>query len=407
MKVSGTHRRGEVRKRRLADLRQRAQLEQRSIAVTAAADGPLRASLAVTYMIPGATWEPVHELRVDGGAGGVALASFAHVQQTTGEDWEHAKVSLATQRSDETLRIPEIEALHLGGGRSLSRWVASSRETFDDASESYAKQNVAFFNTRNADLAQQRVYMDNQQIQLDNARRVAEVFRSLEQRGTTAHFAALGPQTVPSDGSRARVPIGSMQPPADRRILAAPELSLNAVRILDLANRGEQPLLPGKVSLYVDGAFLGLTDLGFIAPGEDFELFLGVADHLKLSRALDEKRSTLSRRGSRTKMSVSFLLRIENLSDRGETVQLRDRVPISQTDQIRVSGVRVSPEGQPDTKGLLSWTVSLAPRETREYHVEYTIEYPTGLPATALEGGRAEEQMLRHQLRELESRMQG
>ncbi len=198
-----------------------------------------------------------------------------------------------------------------------------------------------------------------------------------------------------------RLPIGNVRLQAGHRILAAPELSLNAVRILDLANRGEQPLLPGKVSLYVDGAFLGFTELDFIAPGEDFELFLGVVDHLKLARSLDRRGSELSRRGARTKLSVSFRLRVENLSGRGELVELRDRIPVSQTDQIRVSGVKVSPEGQPDAKGLLSWSVRLAPGEAREYRVAYTIEYPTELPAA---GGRAEE-ALRTQLRSLESLM--
>ena len=51
------------------------------------------------------------------------------------------------------------------------------------------------------------------------------------------------------------------------RVLAAPEISLNAARTVDLANPGKQALLPGKVSLYVEGAFLGLTEMDFVAPG--------------------------------------------------------------------------------------------------------------------------------------------
>ena len=389
----------QVRERRLADLRQRAQLEQRTVVVSATGNGT--ATLAVTYMIPGATWESAHELRTGGSDDSIALTSFAHVQQTTGEDWRDAEISLATQRSDETLRIPEIEALRLGGGRSLSRWVASSQESFGAATENYARQNAVAFALKNPGAAGQQAYLENQQALVYNASRVTEIFRSLEQRGTTAHFAALGRQTVRSDGSRSRVPIGNVRLAADHRILAAPELSLNAVRILDLANRGQQPLLPGKVSLYVDGAFLGFTELDFIATGEGFELFLGVVDHLKLSRSLDRRASELSRRGARTRMSVSFLLRVENLSDRAEQVQLRDRIPVSQTDQIRVSGVKISPDGQPDAKGLLSWPVRLGPREAREYRVEYTIEYPTDLPSA---GGR-EQEALRMQLRDLESQM--
>ena len=61
----------------------------------------------------------------------------------------------------------------------------------------------------------------------------------------------------------------------------------------------------------------------------------------------------------------------------------------------------MSPDGQPDAKGLLRWDVRLGPREARDYRVEYTIEYPTDLPAAS---SRAQED-LRIQLRSLESQM--
>lgn len=395
-----------VREQRLAELRQRAQLEQRSLLISAAGKGAV--SLAATYMIPGATWEPAHEVRADGGAAAVTLSSFALVRQTTGEDWQEAEITLSTQRSDQTLRIPEIEALHLGSGRSLSRWVAGSQESFGAATENYARSNQAYFAAKNSDRAFQQAYAQNQSLQLDNARRVAALFSSLEQRGTTAHFSVVGPQTVASDGSRARLPIGSARLDASQRILAAPELSLNAIRTLDLSNPGDLPLLPGRVSLYVDAAFLGFTETEFIAPGEAFELFLGVADHIKLSRALDRRNSALSRRGTRTKLSVAFVIRVENLADRDETIELRDRVPVSETDQIRVTDVRVAPEGQPNDAGLLAWRVALAPHEAREFRIGYTVEYPTGLPL-ATESDDAEvggERDLRDQLLRLEKSLQ-
>ncbi len=377
-----------VRQRQLAELQQRSQLEQRTVLVTVRAAAAKPATMTVTYMLPGATWQPIHELRAARAAPSVGLSSYAAVMQTTGEDWTGVELALATQRSTETLRIPEVEALLLGGGRSMARWLANGRESFVEASKNWEAHNRAYYAARNPDSAVQEAYHMNQMVQLDAAREAKQVFTALQQRGTTAHFAALGRQTVRTDGRRVRLPIGSVQLEASYDILAVPELSPNAVRTVDLTNHGAQPLLPGKVSLYVDGSFLGLTEVDFIAPGEAFALYLGVADHIKLARSLDRKRSELSRRGARTKMSVSFLIRVENLSDHRETVQLRDRVAVSETEEIRVSGVKITPDGVPDAKGLLRWDLDLGPGQAREYRIEYTIEYPTGLPASGADFNR-------------------
>ena len=365
-----------ARKRRLEEVRQRAQLEERSVVVTV--DGVGAATLSLTYMLPGATWLPVHEVRSRRDEPAVALASYAEVRQTTGEDWSGARLMLATQRSTETLRIPEVEALLLGGGSSVARLMSGQGESFAAATRSWTQQNAAYFAAHN-DVSSLDSYRSNQALQVDNARRVTEVFRTLASRGTTAHFAATGAQTVRSDGRRVRVPIGQADLQAQRHTLAAPELSLNAVRTVDLVNGAAQPLLPGKVSLYVDGAFLGLTEVGFVAPGEAFSLFLGVHDSIKLSRKLDAKRSELNRRGTKTLMSVSFVLRVENLSGDPQSIELRDRVPVSQVETIRVLDVKITPSGTPDAKGLLAWNLDLAPRTVREFRIEYTIEYPSSL----------------------------
>ncbi|PIV99524.1 MAG: hypothetical protein COW42_10790, partial [Deltaproteobacteria bacterium CG17_big_fil_post_rev_8_21_14_2_50_63_7] len=74
-----------------------------------------------------------------------------------------------------------------------------------------------------------------------------------------------------------------------------------------MTNSSDKPFLPGRVALYQDGAFLGMTDIDFIAAGENFALFLSVADHLKLSRTLDRKSSSLVRKKF-NRMQVSFIV---------------------------------------------------------------------------------------------------
>ena len=129
-----------ARQRALDDLRRRSQLEERTVVVTL--NGSAKsAELRLTYMLPGATWEPIHELRATPDGKTVALASHAVVRQTTGENWTGVNLWLSTQRSTETMKIPELESLLLGGGRRIARVAAASQSSFSAANR-YFLDNI-------------------------------------------------------------------------------------------------------------------------------------------------------------------------------------------------------------------------------------------------------------------------
>lgn len=366
----------QARQRTLAEVQEKAQLEQRTVLVTVSGTKGA-ATLELAYMTPGATWEPVTELRARPAAAVVTLASFAVVTQTSGESWDGAKIRLSTQRPGATLRIPELEALLVGGnGPSLARAMGAPEDTFARAVQEYEGKNVLLRKTElNAMVQEQRA----------RQQRMGQVFESLESRGTTAHFEALSAATVRSDGRPVRVPLGTNELTAKHRVVAAPEASLNAARIVELVNDSKRPVLPGKVALYLDGAFLGTTETDFVAQGESFTLFTGTADGVKLARTLDRKRSNMAKHGKRTRLTVSFLVTAENLAPEAVSVSLRDRIPVSETSEVKVDDVRILPEIKADRDGLLKWDVALAPRESKTFRVEYALEYPTDLLARMLQ----------------------
>jgi uncharacterized protein (TIGR02231 family) len=391
----------EARQRQLNELQGRSQLQQSTVIVTAKGAAARPATVALTYLLPGATWEPVHDLRARAEAKTVTLSSYAHVIQTTGEDWEGAALSLSTQRPTETTRIPELEALLMGQGRGIPQLLAPPGETFQRAQQNYTDNNGLWFSYTAPAIRHEVI--SNLDFQAACQARAEKIFQTLQQRGTTAHFKALGIQTVRSDGRPVRVPIGTIELEAAQKLIAAPELNLNAIRTVDLVNQGKQPLLPGRVSLFLEGAFLGATETAFVAQGEAFSLYLGVADQIKLSRTLDRKNSELSRWGNGTRMQVAFVITAENLSDSEVSLQLADRVPVAEGDEVRVKNVRITPEIKPDGKGLLRWDVVLPPRQARQFRIEYAVEYPSDLPKKNEAEGAAPSD-LRDQIRKLESK---
>lgn len=368
--------------RQLNEVRSLTQLEETTVLVTLRAAKNTRATVKLTYMLPGATWEPMHELRVSGqNPNVVEVASFAVVTQTSGEDWTHAALSFSTQSSTESVRIPELEALTLGDTKTATRAFKSESASFSRAQSAFEDQNLMWNKIQQRSSLREnfeQVYQTNfDYLQVVQSKTV-QLFQKLQKRGTTAHFKTTNPANVRADGYSVRLPIGKSKLKSSQKIVAAPESSLNAARTLQMVNSSKQAFLPGKVALYQDGAFLGMTDIDFIAEGERFSLFLNVADQIKLARVLDKQQSSVVRK-KRTRMQVAFIVTVENLSDKDTTLTLADRIPVSENRAIVISKVKINPAVKPDSKGILTWALTLKPKEVRTYRIQYQIEYPPTL----------------------------
>ena len=336
-------------------------------------------------MLPGVTWEPMHELRASTTDDKtVEVISFAAVTQTSGEDWGGAELSFSTQSTTQSVRIPELEALTLGDTTTATRILTSQVSSFTRAESAFNSQSQ-LWNKFHQDASAERARSNFEQVYQANIEylqavqgRTVSLFESLEKRGTTGHFRAERATSVRGDGHPVKLLIGRSVLGSTQQIVAAPEQSLNAARTLAMTNSTDQPLLPGKVALYQDGAFLGMTDMDFIAKGERFSLFLSVADQVKLTRQLDRKQSTLVRK-TRNSMQVVFIVTAENLSNEETSFTLADRIPVSENKEIKVDRVAITPSVRPDSQGLLHWDLSLKPGEKREFRIAYQVEYPAEL----------------------------
>jgi uncharacterized protein (TIGR02231 family) len=370
--------------RRLAEMKNLMKLEETTVLVTLQSSREASCIIDMTYMIPGATWEPMHELRVNSSdANKAEVTSYAAVTQTSGEDWRGAQLSFSTQSSVRSVRIPELEALTLGDTHTATRILTSKMSSFTRAQKAFQGQSKLWNKVHQKASAQARlnfdqVYKSNMEYLQVVQNKTVRIFESLQKRGTTAHFKAKAAPNVRGDGHPVRTRIGHSTLKAKQKIVAVPEQSLNAARTLEMTNSTGQSFLPGKVALYRDGAFLGMTAMDFIAQGERFALFLSVADHLKLSRKLDKKHSTLVRK-KRNKMLVAFNVTVENLSSRQTSLALADRIPLSENKNIRIDRVKISGGVKPDSRGLLHWKLTLKPKEKRKFRISYRVEYPSEL----------------------------
>jgi len=373
----------QARRAKLADLQQGNQLEQLIVTLIVRHQDETggKASLSVSYELPGATWEPVHDVRVIGQQQ-VKLISFARVRQTTGESWENATLTFSTRSLGQSTNLPQLEAMLLGGNQrgNLSPFQNENASNWSSANDYYLG-NVVVYNRKalkgqsGQALNLPANFAKQQEVQV----RSAQVFRKLEGRGTTALYEAPGTQTVRTDGNPVRIPLASVEKEGELLVLAAPEVSANAARGIELVYENEVPLLPGEAGLFLDGAYIGNTQLAFTGPGETFTLFAGSEDSLKISRRMNHEESELRRGRKTNRMRVQYEITVENTGTEALPLRLADRVPVSNEQDIKVDLERVDPAVVPDEDGLLAWNVTIPPGTTKVFTLRYEVIYPANL----------------------------
>ncbi len=144
-------------------------------------------------------------------------------------------------------------------------------------------------------------------------------------------------------------------------------------------------LLPGQANIFRDSSFVGKSNLECIVPGETFNLDLGIEEKIKLERDLVERQVDKKLFGDRRIIVYAYRLKITNLLAQNSQIELKEQLPISKSEKIKVRLERTSPKIEPQEMGILSWILSLSPKEEIEIYYQFTVEYLSNLTITGLE----------------------
>ncbi len=176
---------------------------------------------------------------------------------------------------------------------------------------------------------------------------------------------------------------------------AVPRLSEHVFVKGTLTNPLAIPLLPGAAEVYVETVpeggstkvsnFVGKDRIEAIAAGEEFEMYLGVDQNVKVEHIL-KKKETISKAKSKTaKVRYTYLISVESFRRGTTELRIADRVPVSTMREVKIKELEFVPEPAEQTdEGLLTWKLRMEPGETREISIEYVVEYPSHLSPRSL-----------------------
>lgn len=301
-------------------------------------------NLEISYHVPDVSWQPIYEARVSTAKEEINLISYGDVRQRTGEDWSGVSLTLSVSK-------PNVE----GALPDLQPWVLNSNEA---SSETTGNQ------------------------QGDSDLSVAADFG----KSPSVTYRLSKPVTLLSNWQSQKIPLGSEQFTAEFDYEVTPRLLKHAFLRVRATNISENFYLPGDVAVFLEGDYIAKAHLNLVAPGEVFDLYLGVAERVSVSReqvkALVEVGTIPGLRDEMKSIDYEYLTIVENFTSGKINIIIYDQYPVSGRKEITVESIRFSPEAvekDADKPGIIHWELELLPGQKEELRLSYRVRHPVDM----------------------------
>jgi uncharacterized protein (TIGR02231 family) len=356
---------------KLGEIRGDSQVEKKGL-IDVTIDKPGTFTFELSYMIMGAHWTPLYDVRAWSDTNEIELSYLANVNQQTGEDWNDVKIELSTARPSAGANPPELDT-----------WFLQTQYVYPVLEKSLRAGKMA------VQAALPPAPFNIAEAGKDVTATQFETAEILDQSVSTA-FSIRQKQTIPSNQEFKKVPIQTITFAATDEYITVPRKNEIVYRKSAIVNNTNIPLLAGKVNVFFNSNFVSSGSIGTILPKEPFNLYFGADEGIKVKRELVNKlRDDAGLTGDKQKYSYEFKITLQNFHKTACKVTVVDQIPLSQDKDIEIKKGDIVPpltvkEGD-EQKGFLRWVLNLNPQEKTSITYKYQVKYPGDKPVYGLE----------------------
>jgi uncharacterized protein (TIGR02231 family) len=341
---------------------------------------PLEVSEATTlgvdllYQISNVSWQPMYDARLDVKSGKLDIVQYGALWQRTGEDWDDVKLTLSTAQPSRGAGLPDLS----------SQWISLYQETYNRARKQSFGSNLA--GSASPMMAMESVVgadsIYDEDKQMEPMQEAQFQSAQINTEGFVGEYVIPGPVDVKSDGTKAKVLIGSFETENTLEVQVKPQLDTRGYLVAKATLMGDAPILPGSVNLFRDGAYIGQSYTDMLRPGDEAYLAFGIDDNVTLTRNILV--DNLSEAGMISKSNVrerGYVTRIKNLHKQPISLAVLETIPASTDEKISVSVLKEkTTQGYEsdvdDVIGLLRWSIKLEPKKEAEVKLGWQVSWP-------------------------------
>ena len=353
------------------------------VRIDLAAAAATRTALRVTYTVRNARWTPLYDARLDTGAKdrkpALELVRRAEITQATGEDWSNVALAVSTVRTARGGSAPDL-------GSMIVQYPPPPRQ----AAPAGAIERGAL----RQDLvmpapvpASEPAFEETRKKLADEQQAVAEI------NGFQVTFKIPGRVSLGANEGAKSLRVSTATVAPDLAVRSAPVVDPTAFLEASFKQAEDAPLLPGRVAIYRDGAFVGRGKMNAASKDEMVRLGFGADDKVKIERSVIKRSEgsagmivTTSKTDER-----SFKTTVRNGHDFPIRIAIEDQLPVSENEEIQIE---MLPSTTPptttnlrDKRGVLEWAFEAKPGEAQDIAFAWRVRWPKDKGVVMLPGG--------------------
>jgi uncharacterized protein (TIGR02231 family) len=374
LKIREVQKKIDVLRRELAEISGPQRKLKRSIIVDLEVLKPMTIDLNVSYLVRGASWQPIYDARADFNKSEVEMVSYGIVRQTTGEDWPGVEISLSTAKPAIGGRMPYVSPWFLRPYQPIRNREVGLGGVYKSAAVSTTEQFEAF----------------DERAELQEV--AAAATSEVQEKGISVVYKLNKKASIKSDGAEHKLSVSSQVLNAKFEYSSYPRAVGSAYLGSRVTNAANLQLLAGRVNIFLEGDFVGTSSIDNIGPGEEFDLYLGADENVKVKREQVQKKvdeTLVAGIPSPTKRTtLKYKLTIENYKSKKINMKLFEAMPVPEDDRIKVKTEKVSLEPKEkdwkDRKGIWLWEFELEPKQKQEISFTLVVEHPREMSVEGL-----------------------
>ncbi len=368
-KLTNINTEAEKLRKELAQYQSQAPAPTSEVVVEITSTAEVSASFVLTYFSPSASWLPAYDLRAKSTGQPIELLMKAQVTNSTGEDW--SKVDLSLSSGNPTLGgvMPVLNPWTLYTYRPQQIQRSSSNDRL-------RRQKVEFGSMAPAasDMAQ------GESFRLEEVEASYQWAGSITSRTTTTEYVIDVPFTIPADGLAHTVGVQSKTIAATYKHYATPKLDKDAFLYARTTGWEDLNLLPGEANVFFEGTFVGQSYLQLDAPTDTLNISLGRDKGVVVERVKRKRENDKAIVGGSRTITAGWDLTVRNTKGTSVDLEIRDQYPLSPQSEIEVKLTDKGGATVDENKGMLTWNLNVAPKETKKLGFTYTVKHPKDMP---------------------------
>ncbi len=346
------------------------------IAVTIDAAQAGKTKLDIFYLVTDAGWSSTYEIKAVEMNAPISIYYNANVFNNAGFDWKDVNLKVSTGEPNLTASRPDLERWTINkrvyrrrqkggwnvnadnGGFELDKdGISSSLDVFDN--NQFNSLNIA-----------------NNKKKYGGKKNQTVKFKQIVVSELSKTFDIAKTYTIPSNAKPYIIKVTKYDVPAKYSYISVPKLDRDAFLIAQIANWEDLDLVEGPAQVYFGNNYVGKSYINTQNAPDTLELSLGRDNNIAITRVKKKEFSSKRIIGANKKDSYVFEIQVKNSRDISVDIKILDQIPVSNDSEVSLSVNETSNAKYDEAEGLLTWSYTLNPKESKKITLGFTVKYP-------------------------------